>query len=655
MAYNMQKIIKTPPPFTIYLADLRYFVGGTCFPLAAGYLAAYIGKVLPQICDVRIFIDPEKLMRAIREAPPDMLGLTNYSWNRNINTQVTAFAKSINPQTVTVMGGPCFARDDKDWLRGFFLRNENLDFYIAGAGEFAFAEMVKLVLERESGRQEVIREGAFPGLFFRDDSGIREGQRQVPSLTERRKSLDEIPSPYLLGLFDEFFDYENLGPMIETVRGCPYACTFCCWGSRLLSKVSMFSLDRVKAELDYVAKRSVNCSRLFFGDANFGIIERDIDVAEHLMTIRERSGWPNDVYLYFAKNSGERVIKISSLLKDMTSVTMSRQSMNDEVLTNTKRANLDDKSYARIQTVLGENNIESMVEFIYPLPGETRKSFVDGLELLFEQVDPLNTEIRFYPTEMLPGSEMATEIDRKKFGLKTGWRRLSGHSGTFDGVSACEYQEIVVATNDFSFSDQLYVRKLHFLLGLFFTYRLYAPIMKIYVEALEGRGPVFLLNCIIDRMSKDPVLNTLIASFETDTTAEFVYEGEPAADGKDAAGDKKQRRHNIYYILTLFFGEGGVYRAAFEKVLKDILVEEVGIGGNEVDLALMAFNANFIDYNTLNLETGEGLADLSQHPAVSAFMSAERTEVIDTLYRLYSEVTGGYLERMILRERTAHA
>ncbi|MDP6842656.1 MAG: cobalamin-dependent protein [Rhodospirillales bacterium] len=364
--------------FTIYLADLRYFTAGTSFPLSIGYLAAYIGKVLPQACDVRLFIDPEKLVEAIREAPPDLLGFANYSWNRNINTQITAFAKSVEPQIITVMGGPCFARGDQEWMDGFFERNQNLDFYLAGPGEIAFAEMVRLSLEAEDSRQEAIRSGAFPGLFFKDGDTVLEGECVVPSLIERRKTLDEIPSPYLLGLFDEFFTYENLGPMIETVRGCPYACTFCCWGSRMLGKVSMFSLDRVKAELDYVAERAVNCRRLFFGDANFGIIERDVEVAEHLLSIRQRRGWPDNVFLYFAKNSGDRVIQIASLLKDMTAVSMARQSMTELVLANTKRANLDDESYARIQEELGANNVDSLVEFIYPLPGETRASFIDG-------------------------------------------------------------------------------------------------------------------------------------------------------------------------------------------------------------------------------------------------------------------------------------
>lgn len=69
--------------------------------------------------------------------------------------------------------------------------------------------------------------GAFPGLYHRPiGETVRQGTRVVKDLTRRRTDLDEIPSPYLTGALDEFFAVPNLGPMIETVRGCPYSCTF---------------------------------------------------------------------------------------------------------------------------------------------------------------------------------------------------------------------------------------------------------------------------------------------------------------------------------------------------------------------------------------------------------------------------------------------
>ena len=56
---------------------------------------------------------------------------------------------------------------------------------------------------------------------------------------DRIKSLDEIPSPYLTGILDEFFD-GRLVPMIQTNRGCPFSCTFCVDGSASVNKESIF-------------------------------------------------------------------------------------------------------------------------------------------------------------------------------------------------------------------------------------------------------------------------------------------------------------------------------------------------------------------------------------------------------------------------------
>ena len=68
----------------------------------------------------------------------------------------------------------------------------------------------------------------------------------------RIKFLDDIPSPYLNGMLDVFFD-GRLSPFIETNRGCPFKCSFCHTGSNYYQKIHMFSLERIKTELEYIA------------------------------------------------------------------------------------------------------------------------------------------------------------------------------------------------------------------------------------------------------------------------------------------------------------------------------------------------------------------------------------------------------------------
>ena len=65
---------------------------------------------------------------------------------------------------------------------------------------------------------------------------------------ERIKDLDEIPSPYLNGMMDKFFD-GKLTPFLETNRGCPFTCSFCHTGSdyfhKLKLKVSIVTKSKI--------------------------------------------------------------------------------------------------------------------------------------------------------------------------------------------------------------------------------------------------------------------------------------------------------------------------------------------------------------------------------------------------------------------------
>ena len=57
-------------------------------------------------------------------------------------------------------------------------------------------------------------------------------------------------------LLINFLD-KNLIPIVETMRGCPFTCTYCAWGDDWLRASNRFSLE-VISEIDYIAKNTIN-------------------------------------------------------------------------------------------------------------------------------------------------------------------------------------------------------------------------------------------------------------------------------------------------------------------------------------------------------------------------------------------------------------
>jgi len=77
---------------------------------------------------------------------------------------------------------------------------------------------------------------------------------------------------------------------LETNRGCPYGCTFCDWGASTMAKIRPIAMERVLEEIDYAGKHRI--SSIFVCDANFGILKRDAEIAEHIARVSRSTGYP---------------------------------------------------------------------------------------------------------------------------------------------------------------------------------------------------------------------------------------------------------------------------------------------------------------------------------------------------------------------------
>lgn len=114
-------------------------------------------------------------------------------------------------------------------------------------------------------------------------------------LVSRLSNLDEIPSPYLSGLMNKFFD-KKLIPLLQTARGCPFQCTYCQEGQPYFNKPSRFSIQRIRDEFDYIAQRA-KVPNLIIVDSNFGMYKEDVEICKHLIS----KGRCSKLKVYFAR------------------------------------------------------------------------------------------------------------------------------------------------------------------------------------------------------------------------------------------------------------------------------------------------------------------------------------------------------------------
>ena len=502
-------------PVSVYLGDIVHdYVGKGpfMFPINIGYVAAWARHQFDRAVDVRLFKFPGELIEAVRSAPPDILGLGNYAWNVDLNNKLAAFAKRLSPGMVTVYGGPNLPTDDTQ-CAAFVERRPMVDLHVEHQGEPGFANILRRYLGGACAPAALTRDPIDGCVSW--DRNERRLVRGRP--TERIKDLDVIPSPYLTGLLDRFFD-ENLIPLVETNRGCPYGCTFCAWGNAYLQKVNVFGFERVADELRYIAQRVHRSNILMIADANFGIMDRrDLEIARVVRQLQESTGFPRTFSAQWAKNKSKKIVDIAEILGESTSVTASFQSLDEEALRNVKRGNIKLSAYRDIVEYMNRKGVPSFSEMILGLPGETRASFLDGLRQLFD----LNCgSVISYNLRMLDGTELATPADRERFGFRTKYRLLDTMFGHYADFTAIECEEIVLTTNTMSEDDILFFRPLQWLIQLSWNYKYYYELLKYLQHA--GINPADFLQLVLERAPDAPEpVRRLFADFAGDARSEW--------------------------------------------------------------------------------------------------------------------------------------
>jgi radical SAM superfamily enzyme YgiQ (UPF0313 family) len=492
-----------PVTIKISFADLTHtgqIVAANTIPLGVAMVAAYSKQELGDEIDMEVFRYPEELSAYLDTNTPRIACFSNFSWNVRLAHAFASKLKAAAPETICVFGGPNYPSDPDE--QAVFLRQwPSMDFYIDGEGEEAFVELYGKLKKYDFNHSRLKNDK----IKISNTYYLLNDELIAGIMLPRIADMDKIPSIYLNGMSDKFFD-DILIPMMQTSRGCPYSCTFCHEGHRYFNKTRRFSQERIRSELNYIAER-VKVPDIQLVDSNFGMFKEDIETTKDLAKLQDERDWPKYLSVATAKNHKARVIEAANLLRGALPPGASIQTTDEIILKTIKRKNLPLDAIFEVAKTAETAAANSFSEIILCLPGDSKRAHFKSV---FDMIDSGINYVRMYQFMMLNGTEASSEQSRKKHGMETVYRVLPRCFGayTFRGETfpVAEIEEICTANNTMPHEDYLDCRALDLTVeifnngGLFNDLRLFLMQQDIsradFIKAVHTKvtgepGPIF--------------------------------------------------------------------------------------------------------------------------------------------------------------------
>ena len=425
----------------------------TWLPYASSCLISYCKKI-PTINNNFTFNDPLYKYKPIKEynnlKTIDIFGLTCYVWNQAYNDQIMSYYKDINPNGITMYGGPNIPEDPK--LAEKFARDHPyIDIFLVGPGE-------KLVSKFLLNINDPIQ--THDGSFGIGWNNVKVGKKLYQIDT------NEMPTPYTDGIFDSILKEEKrVKASFETNRGCPFKCAFCDWGGQARSKVTKFDMDPVYKQLDFIYNHT-NIAELEILDANFGMLPRDLDVVKKMKEKKLATGTsPKISYSGLAKNGSKWLPEIIDIIHhdldaDQRNLKVSFQTHAKNTLKVINRANINNDKLVPLIDNFKSKGLPVTSEMIIALPGETADSWLYSLNRDYELgIDFMRT----YFLNLVPNTEIYTDKFKKEYNVKSkvlafpysfaglGYKHLHNNPNYIDERSTYEFEEIEIMHRCFSY------------------------------------------------------------------------------------------------------------------------------------------------------------------------------------------------------------
>jgi radical SAM superfamily enzyme YgiQ (UPF0313 family) len=336
-----------------------------------------VGKqwtVLPALPEQETGSD-QALITALVKAQPDAIAATCYLWNIERTLHLLTCVRKILPHVWIVLGGPEIADHHP------LLKRSIADALCIGEGEPLFPEIV-----------EQFQKGRSATRIYRacDAKPIR--------------LVDALPAP------DHPINKPDAFGMayLETNRGCPMKCAFCCYNLRR-SATTCLDPDDVAKRIRILRKRGAKEIRLV--DPTFNAHPRFDEMLEMLSRVNR-----DKKIAFFVEIRADTLTDEQAKLMAQAGITEAEvgvQSTDPKVLRLIHRMLDEQKVWSGIEALL-RHNIKPTVDFMYALPAQDAQDMQRSLDWLARFGDAIHPQ--FLPTLLLPGTELRDRA--KELGLR---------------------------------------------------------------------------------------------------------------------------------------------------------------------------------------------------------------------------------------------
>ena len=330
-------------------------------------------------------LDNKHLAEFILKSRPDIIAATLYLWNIERTIRILSAVKRALPSVTIIAGGPEIARNHP-----FLFKSRIVDIAVTGEGEPVFPAIVKAILGRKRTN--------YSNVAWRTGNSLKWGSNPPPV----ESLINILPPP---GHKSNRPDKNGIA-YIESTRGCPMNCAFCCYNQRRKT-VGFLPSENVVERVKILGKRGAKEIR--FIDPTFNSHPEFDNLIRMLAKI-------NCSIPFFAELRPDTVTaKQARLLAKAgyRNIEAGIQSTNPKVLTLISRNVKLPAALTGIK-LLSKHGIRLTLDIMCGLPGQTLQ---DVKSSLIAMLKIKNANVQFLHTLLLPGTSLRD--NSKHFGLKS--------------------------------------------------------------------------------------------------------------------------------------------------------------------------------------------------------------------------------------------